>query len=378
MAKRRKQPKSDSTDISVGNISNVNGSVINIGNGNVNDGDISPQLSPPLPRNGDEILPSEDKGKKKDNRTTIIVAVIGGLAVCIAAIISLGEPLVAKIVEIYFPGPTHTPTTESIVTPTLAPPLISLPPIDPVDSEPWTWPKDNMNSIYIPAGEFLMGAAGNDHNADADEKPQHTVYLNAYWIDQTEVTNEQYARCVAENACQAPSNNSSATHDVYYNNSEFGRYPVIFVSWSDANDYCTWAGRQLPTEAQWEKAAQGGSGQIYPWGNSQPNHDLANYESANKDVSMVGTYPSGNSHYIVMDMAGNVWEWTADWYNKTYYGSPESLNNPTGPIGGTERVKRGGSWGSAALTLRTSYRDKSNPADQFNSLGFRCVYNVVP
>jgi len=378
MARQNKPPKSDSNDVSVGNIANVTNSIINIGNGSVN----SSQEST-ISVDRDEKRKEENKGKMKKNSITLLVAIIGGLAICIAALIGLFEPVIQWIVDNYLH--TATPVTQTLEPPlTISPspdaiipqnPLVpEAPPIDADSGQTWESPKDKMTLVYVPAGEFLMGADDHDSIADADEKPPHKVYLDSYWIDQTEVTNTQYALCEAAGECRRPLEISSSTHEIYYGNSEFGDYPVIYVSWNDADDYCAWAGRQLPTEAQWEKAARGTDERIYPWGNNLPNHTLANYETAKKDVSMKGSYPSGNSYYGVMDIAGNVWEWTADWYNKSYYDTPESLNNPTGPIGGDERVKRGGSWGSSAITIRTTYRDKSNPLDQFDSLGFRCVY----
>ena len=286
-------------------------------------------------------------------------------------------------------APTSTPTLAPTSTPTLAPsptstptptPTLPVPPIDPPDRKPWISPQDGMALVYVPDGEFLMGAADDDA-AEPDEEPQHTVYLDAYWIDQTEVTNGQYALCVAAEKCNPPKEISSATHDFYYGNSEFDEFPVIYVSWSDANNYCTWAGRQLPTEAQWEKAARGTNARIYPWGNEFTSTTLANNNNLGLgDVTKVGN-TEGASPYDVYDMAGNVWEWTADGYHASYYKTYENLVNPTGPdcvnpVFCTDRVKRGGSWGSEASLIRTTERSKSNPSDQLNSLGFRCVYNV--
>ena len=231
--------------------------------------------------------------------------------------------------------------------------------------------------VYVPAGEFLMGVADDGSTVITDEQPQRTVYLDAYWIDQTEVTNGQYAQCVAAEKCEEPLKISSETHDFYYGNSVFNEYPVIYVSWSDANDYCAWAGRQLPTEAQWEKAARGTDQRIYPWGNEFTSTTLVNNSSLG-DVTKVSDFKNGASPYGVYNMAGNVWEWTADWYHDSYYGTYGNSNNPIGPENGDYRVKRGGSWGSDASLIRTTERSTGNPLDRLNSLGFRCVYNVVP
>ena len=192
-------------------------------------------------------------------------------------------------------------------------------------------PKDDMVMMYVPAGEFLMGSVKSDIKAQSYEKPQHKVYLDAFWIDRTEITNAQYARCVSERYCLAPSNKSSSSYESsltrksYYDNSVYAEYPVIYVSWQDAANYCTWAGRRLPSEAEWEKAARGMEGAIYPWGNTSPNCKLANYYDnlassyCVNNTSAVGSYPDGASPYGVMDMAGNVQEWVNDWFRGDYY-----------------------------------------------------------
>jgi len=203
--------------------------------------------------------------------------------------------------------------------------------------------KDGMIQVYVPAGEFLMGSADSDSLASSDEKPQHTVYLDAFWIDKTEVTNAMYALCVTAEACQPPGDTRSYTRDNYYGNSQYADYPVINVSWNDAQAYCQWAGRQLPTEAEWEKAARGINGRIYPWGNATPDSNLLNFNEQVGDTTKVGSYPNGASPYGALDMAGNVWEWVNDWYHETYYSSSPA-ENPPGPSSGNYRVLRGGSW----------------------------------
>jgi formylglycine-generating enzyme required for sulfatase activity len=235
-----------------------------------------------------------------------------------------------------------------------------------------TSPADGMVMVYVPAGEFLMGSADSDSQASSNEKPQHMVYLDAYWIDQTEVTNAQYARCVAAGKCRPPWSTYSNTHNLYYGEQQFESYPVILVSWDDAQAYCAWVSRRLPTEAEWEKAARGPYGRIYPWGNRQPGCDLANFAGCAGNTSAVGSFPAGASPYGALDVAGNVWEWVQDWYGETYYADSPS-NNPDGPSSGQYRVLRGGSWNYNWWdTIRVAYRYFSDPDYRDFDFGFRC------
>lgn len=226
-------------------------------------------------------------------------------------------------------------------------------------------PQDGMKLHYVPAGPFTMGS-----DEYGDEKPVHTVTLSAFWIDESEVTNQMYAMCVTDSKCAPP----LPTKDIaYYDDPQFADYPVINVTWGDATTYCLWAGRTLPSEAQWEKAARGPNGNAYPWGNQAPNKELANYDnSLDGSTSKVGQYPNGKSFYGAYDMAGNVFEWVNDWYGDTYYASSPSTN-PPGPDSGYLRGVRGGSWDNSNYFIRSATRSGARPDAWVPNIGFRCA-----
>jgi formylglycine-generating enzyme required for sulfatase activity len=286
------------------------------------------------------------------------------------------------------PKPTDVPTSTPTVTTTIAPtPTVpQIPSPTPIEIVTQISLKDWVVMVRIPAGEFKMGSArADDPETLEEELPQHIVYLDTYWIDQTEVTNAQYAMCVADaGACTKPNDNKSLTRSNYYENDQYANYPVIFVNWSQAAAYCAWAGRRLPTEAEWEKAARGPEGRIYPWGNTFDG-TLANYCDINClndwgdkdfddgyiDTSLVGDYPAGASVYGVLDMAGNIYEWVADWYGPY---SRTNQVNPLGPASGLEHIIRGGSWGDDRAHIRTAVRSHINLLDfSTNFIGFRCA-----
>ena len=224
----------------------------------------------------------------------------------------------------------------------------------------------------IPADCFDMG----DHFSEGggDELPVHNVCISAFAMDLHEVTNAEYKACVDEAGCNAPGYSNSYTRASYYGNPTYDDYPVIYVDWNQATAYCSWAGKRLPTEAEWEYAARGGlSGKRYPWGDTISGSDANYYNSGDPwddDTSPVEYYPDNG--YGLYDMAGNVWEWVNDWYDSGYYSSSPT-NDPPGPVSGTYRVLRGGGWFYYPDFLRASYRYFSTPTDQFDSLGFRCV-----
>jgi formylglycine-generating enzyme required for sulfatase activity len=244
--------------------------------------------------------------------------------------------------------------------------------------------------VYVPEGNFQMGLTGYQaeivveqclplmgrrsdcENEVKNAKPAHTVWLDAFWIDQTDVTNAEYAKCVSAGGCQAPQNNRSNTHASYYENADFDAYPIIYVDWNQADSYCQWAGRRLPTEAEWEKAARGTDGRIYPWGKGI-DQKKANYGYVLMDTTRAGSYPEGASPYGALDMAGNVWQWVADWYNESYYQSQTTWRNPGGPDSGTERVIRGGSWINLGFDVTSSERGSGDPGGAYSSFGFRCA-----
>jgi serine/threonine-protein kinase len=232
---------------------------------------------------------------------------------------------------------------------TVTPPPTVLPTSTPVIS---VSPVDGMVLVFVPAGEFIMGS----NDGDFDEKPVRTVYLDAFWIDQTEVTHGMYAKCTAA-GCKKP----TCAHGG-------DNHPVACIDWKSASAYCEWAGRRLPTEAEWEKAARGTDGRIYPWGNEPAICEYAVMDDltgsgngcGQKSAWEVGSKPKGVSPYGALDMAGNVAEWVADWENL------DAAN-------GSGYVLRGGGYLSIPSTVRTTKREVFHwPVDKYEGLGFRC------
>ncbi len=266
--------------------------------------------------------------------------------------------------------PTRSTSLPFTATPASSLAQSAMPPTCTVMGQKWVSPVDGMTLVCVPAGKFMMGAADSDLNALADERPLHEVTLDAFWLDQTEVTNAMYAGCVVAKGCSAPSSSASETRPSYFGNSAYANYPVIYVTWLQSKTYCEWAGRKLPTEAQWEKAARGTDGRIYPWGNQPAELSRVNHSKTLGDTTEVGKYPTGASPYGALEMAGNVMEWVADWYGP--YVST-AVTNPTGPTTGTQRVMRGGTWYGASAYVRATVRAKYEPGMLGSVDGFRCA-----
>jgi formylglycine-generating enzyme required for sulfatase activity len=241
--------------------------------------------------------------------------------------------------------------------------------------------KDGAEMILIPEGEFLMGTSDeqikellrqfSDWKREwfADEQPQHRVYLDEFYIDKYPVTNAQFEQFV-----KATRYKTESDWRKYYKKGK-EKHPVVYVSWNDASAYCKWAGKRLPTEAEWEKAARGADGRIWPWGNVWDKNKCNSKDGGPGTTTPVGSYPAGASPYGVMDMAGNVWEWCADRYDKDYYAhSPQ--HNPQGSSSRTWCVLRGGGWFNNTDILRCADRDNLVPWHALCNVGFRCSQDL--
>lgn len=315
-------------------------------------------------------------------KKTMIVFLSLLLAACGA------QPIATQII------PTDTATPVIVENTNTATPAISteMPTFTPIPSmTPFPFKvstADGMTQLFVPAGSVFMG--GLDVLLENDELPAHHVQLNAFWVDQVEVTNGMYALCVNAGECKLPVKLNSDNHADYFNNSGFQDYPVVYVSWYDANAYCLWAGRRLPSESEWERAARGDQMINYPWGNEPPNELYANANNILGDTSRVGSYAAGMSQFGALDMAGNVWEWVADYYQGNYY-AKSTAENPTGPENGGLtflRTIRGGGYQDNWIDLRVSNRGAEagpDPSALPNEdayygkssvkIGFRCVQN---
>jgi sulfatase modifying factor 1 len=238
--------------------------------------------------------------------------------------------------------------------------------------------------VYVPAGEFLMGSDAGD----LDEQPQRRVYLDAFEIDRYEVTNVQYRRFLLATGQEPPQpwpgryTTFRPDRDPDWQGTEYpdgeAMHPVVGVNWADAVGYCAWIGKRLPTEAEWEKAARGTDGRVYPWGDEWDADEANVGEAGTGYTQPVGSYPTGASPYGALDMAGNAWEWVADLYDRQYYAfAPDQ--NPPGPVSGTgERILRGGAWDSLAHHVRVAFRNATHCFGPNYRAGFRCARSMGP
>ena len=228
--------------------------------------------------------------------------------------------------------------------------------------------KDGAPMVLVPAGEFPMGSEhGND-----DEQPVHRVFLDSFYLDTFEVTNGQFAKFVTAIQSEPPWGFADQETPVVR-----ADHPVRWVNWLEATGYCLWAGKRLPTEAEWEKAARGTDGRLYPWGHEPPTpgHAVFGLKEGADTVSPIGNRDKGMSPYGVHDLAGNLYEWVADWYDEAVY-RPIPTSNPRGPTEGTTKVQRGGSYINSPYRLRASFRTKGDPTEHDPNVGFRCAHDA--
>ncbi len=284
-------------------------------------------------------------------------------------------------------SPTATSTASPTVTATATPTPTATATATPTSPAPVT-----VGMVLIPAGNFIQGSSDAEIDAAlqmcndayggvcpqtrdwfADEAPRRTVYLDTFYIDQWEVTNQQFAEFVAATGYVTDAEKKGESQTWRTANAP-GRekYPVVWMSWNDADAYCRWDGKRLPTEAEWEKAARGSDGRIWPWGSNWVNTRANTSDGGPGSVTLVGSYPSGASPYGVMDTTGNVWEWVADWYDALWY-SNSPLRNPGGPPAGVSRVLRGGGFRNPPWEVRAVHRHSGGPDGYAPDHGFRCA-----
>jgi formylglycine-generating enzyme required for sulfatase activity len=230
---------------------------------------------------------------------------------------------------------------------------------------------DGAPTVKVPAGKFQMGCDPKDTDACGDhtemnQGPLHTVTVSAFEIDKYETSQTLYAACVKAGACTRPSQG--------FNPGQYGEQPVSWVTWKQADAYCKWAGKRLPTEAEWEKAARGTDGRKFPWGNDALDCNLANYENCKNQADDVKTHEKGASPFGAINMLGNVAEWVSDWYDPDFYGTPAAATDPQGSAKGDNKILKGGDWSSPDKNiLRASFRHTEDPGNDRDDLGFRCA-----
>jgi formylglycine-generating enzyme required for sulfatase activity len=267
--------------------------------------------------------------------------------------------------------------------------------------EYWVRPADEMTMVYVPGGTFQMGSTQVeieeaivlciDHYHTCNrwfyerESPIHSVSLDSYWIDQTEVSNAQYRLCVDSGDCAEPL--TCKKGEPTFNDPSKASHPVVCVNWAEAQKYCQWVGVRLPTEAEWEYAYRGEMRSIFPWGdyfdgsrlnycdkNCGETHYDDRFDDGFSHTAPAGSYPAGVSLSGVLNMSGNVSEWTEDWFGKY---SAEALSNPLGPSTGNQKMVKGCSWFFHPAYCRGAFRPSVDPGTRFDYLGFRCAASLV-
>ncbi len=269
---------------------------------------------------------------------------------------STPTPVVIVVTATSLP-PTEAPVLETATT---APP-VQVAVAGPQSGDKIKW-VDGGNLVYVPPSEFVMGNDGFD-------APVHNVTVDGFWIQQTKVTNRMYAQCVSVGSCLTPTQEIGGP---VYSNPDYANHPVVGVTWDQANAYCAWSLGRLPTEAEWEKSARGLNANIYPWGNDEPACDILNFGYCSGRTSEVDAFTQGASFYGVYDLAGNVFEWVADWYDQAYYQNSPAVN-PTGPESGQYRSIRGSSFETDPDQAASAIRHYGAQAYHSRDLGFRCV-----
>jgi formylglycine-generating enzyme required for sulfatase activity len=331
--------------------------------------------------------------------------VLGVIALALAYFTGNLPPQLADLLP---PWAEASPTSQPVITPPATRPATTVPegatatpegqdtatpePTTPVEptAEPGGTTEDGIvlggvEMVSVPGGTFLMGRAS--------DRSGHLITLDPYYIDRAEVTNALWSACVEAGACSPPDPTTDYLGDAYYGTDAFAAYPVINISWFDADAYCRWRGARLPTEAEWEMAARwdpaSGVTLDYPWDNvfdperlnyCDSSCALGNGDPAHDDgwpqAAPVGSFPLGASPLGLVDMAGNVAEWVADWYSATYY-EVSPAQNPTGPESGTERVVRGAAWGVANPdSFRSTVRVRFKPDLRGPGIGVRCAISA--
>jgi len=318
----------------------------------------APTSAPPVPPQATEPQATLASTEPVPSNTPVLVTVIvtadGNVVPSTATATATAQALPA------------TENPEGQPTPTLA--VVSIAPPKMEVGEKYLY-VDDSEIIPVPAGEFTMGNG-------APDAPIRKVYLDDFWIHRFEVNNRQFALCVSLGICKSPDPKLDPYFDPFknpgYRDATHANDPVVGVTWEQAETYCKMIKARLPTEAEWEKTARGPNGNMFPWGKANTSCDLANIGRCNPSVTKVNGYPQGASFYGAFNMAGNVFEWTADWYSDSYYGAAPTAN-PGGPASGSSRSVRSASFTQDSYLAESARRFRFKPTEARNDLGFRCV-----